>query len=84
MSLAFLPFSSENAELWKPEFSMVELGKQVMVAGSTKDHDTSLALARTIILPKDVANLAEEKSKEIRDLLVMQHVQISISISVIS
>ena len=39
---------------------------------STKDHDTSLALVQAIILPKDVADLTKEGSKEIRDLLVMQ------------
>ncbi|GFZ18311.1 SEC12P-like 2 protein [Actinidia rufa] len=68
-SLAFLPSSSVNAELWKPDFSTAELGKQVTVADSTKDHDTNLALAQAIMLPKDVANVAEECSKEIRDLL---------------
>ncbi|GFZ11110.1 hypothetical protein Acr_22g0005080 [Actinidia rufa] len=54
---------------------MVELKKQVMVVDSSKDHGTSLALSRAIMLPKDVANLIEVDSKEIRDLLVMQQVQ---------
>ena len=41
-------------------------------AESTKDHDTSLALARSVMLPKDVVDLAEEVSEEIWDLIVMQ------------
>ena len=45
---------------------------------STKDPDTSLALAQVVMLPKDVANLAKEGLKEICDLLVMQQVQVSI------
>ena len=43
---------------------------------STKDHDTSLALAQAVMLPKDVANLVEEGSKEIWDFMVMQQVQV--------
>ncbi|GFY81021.1 hypothetical protein Acr_01g0008300 [Actinidia rufa] len=74
-SSAFLPSSSDHAELLKPEFFTTELIKQVTVANFTKDHDTSLALTHTIMLQKDVTNLAEEGSKEIRDLLVMQQVQ---------
>ncbi|GFS40644.1 hypothetical protein Acr_00g0069670 [Actinidia rufa] len=38
---------------------------------ATKDHDNNLALAQAVSLPKDVANLAEEGSEDIRDLLVM-------------
>ncbi|XP_057482023.1 uncharacterized protein LOC130768950 [Actinidia eriantha] len=41
---------------------------------SRKDHDTNLSLAWAVMLPKDIANLAEEGSKEIRDLMVMQQV----------
>ena len=41
------------------------------MANSTKDYDTSLALAHAILLPKDIANLAEEGLKEIPDILVM-------------
>ncbi|GFZ16762.1 hypothetical protein Acr_26g0000320 [Actinidia rufa] len=59
--------SSGQAKLWKPKFSTAELGKQVTVADSTKDHDTNLALARAIMLPKDIANLVEEGSEEIRN-----------------
>ena len=73
-SSAFLLSSSKNAKLWKPAFSTVELSKKVMVADSAKDHDTSLALAQAIILPKDVADLAKEGSEEIQDLLVTQQV----------
>ncbi|GFY95340.1 hypothetical protein Acr_10g0007250 [Actinidia rufa] len=59
----------------KPEFSIVELGKQVIMDDSTKDHDTSLALARAVMLPNDVADLVAKGLEEIRDLLVMQQVQ---------
>ncbi|GFY99361.1 hypothetical protein Acr_13g0007620 [Actinidia rufa] len=45
------------------------------VADSAKNHDTSLALARAVMLSKDVANLVKEGSEEIRDLIVMQQVQ---------
>ncbi|GFY95316.1 hypothetical protein Acr_10g0007010 [Actinidia rufa] len=38
-SSAFLPSSSDHAKLWKPNFSTAELGKQVTVANSAKDHD---------------------------------------------
>ena len=41
------------------------------MADFAKDHDTSLALAPAIMLPKDVVDLAEEGLEEIRDLLVM-------------
>ncbi|XP_057460222.1 uncharacterized protein LOC130750653 [Actinidia eriantha] len=75
MSSALLPSSSAQAKLWKLEFSTSELGKQVTVADSSRDHDTSLALAQAVMLPRDVVDLAEEGSEEIRDLLVMQQVQ---------
>ena len=55
-----------------PNFSIVELGKQVTLTDFAKDHDTSLTLAQAVMLPKDVADLTEESSEEIRDLLVMQ------------
>ena len=44
MSSAYLPSSSVNAKFWKPEFSIAELGKQVIMVDSTKDHNTNLAL----------------------------------------
>ncbi|GFZ03471.1 hypothetical protein Acr_16g0000950 [Actinidia rufa] len=75
MSSALLPSSSAQAKLWKLEFSTSELGKQVTVADSARDHDTSLALAQAVMLSKDVVDLAEDGSKEIRDLLVMQQVR---------
>ncbi|GFS35609.1 hypothetical protein Acr_00g0040920 [Actinidia rufa] len=46
--------SGADSELWKPEFSACELGGQVMAIDSTRDHDTSVALTRAIILPNDV------------------------------
>ena len=55
-----------------------------MVVDSSKDHNTSLALVRIVMLPKVVVDLAEESSKAIKDLLVMQQVQVSILTSVTS
>ena len=69
--------STAAAELWKPEFFASELGKQVTVADSAQDHDTSVALARAVMLPNDVAALFEEDTKTIKILLVMLHVQVS-------
>ena len=45
---------------------------------STKDHDTNLTQAQVVMLPNDVVDLTMEGLEEIRDLLVMQQVQISI------
>ena len=41
------------------------------VINSAKDHDTSMALARAIMLPNDVAAFFKENSKMIKVLLVM-------------
>ena len=49
--------STEQVKLWKLDFAIAKLGKQLTVADSTKDQDTNLALARAVILPNDVANL---------------------------
>ena len=49
----------------------------MMVADSAQDHDTSVALARAVMLPNDVAVLFEEDTQMMRSLLVMQHVQVS-------
>ncbi|GFS38017.1 hypothetical protein Acr_00g0055170 [Actinidia rufa] len=62
-------------QLWKHAFSIAEFSKQVMVADSVKNHDTILALAQEVMLPKDVADLVEEGSEEIRKLLVIQQGQ---------
>ena len=51
------------------------------MADSTKDHDINLAFTQTIMLVKDVSNLADEGSKEIHNFLVMQQVQVSSLIS---
>ena len=48
------------------------------MADSPKDHDTSLALAQAVMLPNDIADLVVEGSEKIRDLLVMQQVQVRI------
>ncbi|GFY96882.1 hypothetical protein Acr_11g0011880 [Actinidia rufa] len=74
-SSAFLTSPNEDAELWKPKFVVIRLDIQVTVANFAKDYDTSLALAWTVMLPKDVTDLEEEISDTIRDLLVMQQVQ---------
>ncbi|GFY89145.1 hypothetical protein Acr_06g0010850 [Actinidia rufa] len=66
-----------SIELWRPKFSIVELGKHVIVANFAKDHDTSFAHAYVVMLPKNIADLAEEASEEIRALLMMQQVQYS-------
>ena len=60
-----------DVELWKLEFAAVALGRRVTVANTTQDHDTSLA------------QLSEESSDAIRDLLVMHQVQVSIVILVL-
>ena len=46
------------------------------MVNTSKDHDTSLALAWAIMLPNDVVDLTAEGSKETQDLLVMQQVQV--------
>ena len=74
MSSAFLPSSSNQTELQKPEFSIAELDKQVIMVDSAKDNYTSLALVQAVILWNNVVNLAKEGSGEIHDLLVMQQV----------
>ena len=58
-------------EFWKPKFSTCELGRQLTEANSVQDYDTSLALARAIMLSNDVATLSKETSKTMRSLLVM-------------
>ncbi|GFY91072.1 hypothetical protein Acr_07g0012680 [Actinidia rufa] len=55
-----------------------EIGRQVTVANSARDHDTSVAFVRAVMLPNDVVALFEETSNMMRSLLVMQHVQIKI------
>ncbi|GFZ19914.1 hypothetical protein Acr_28g0006190 [Actinidia rufa] len=61
--------SNYNIQAEKLEFYNDELDKDVMVADSTKNHDTSLAIARAVMLSKDVVDLAKEAPKEIWDLL---------------
>ena len=52
--------SGAIVELWKPDFSVCELDRQVMVANFAQDHDTSMALARAVLLSNDVAALTKE------------------------
>ncbi|GFY85854.1 hypothetical protein Acr_04g0005920 [Actinidia rufa] len=61
------------------EFSTVDLGKQVIMANSAKNHDTSLALTQVIMLPKDVADLVEKSLEKIHFLLLMQQRATAIS-----
>ncbi|GFS42474.1 hypothetical protein Acr_00g0080030 [Actinidia rufa] len=49
-----------STELWKPELSACELGKKVIVADSSKDYDTNMALACVILLLNDMASLNED------------------------
>ena len=73
-SLFISHWAGQALETW---IFVADLGKQVTIVGITKDHDTSLALAWDVMLPKDVVDLlAEEGSKETQDLLVMQQVQV--------
>ena len=57
---------------------VAELGRQVTVADSSQDHDTNVALVCAILLPNDVIALNEEASYMIRDLLVIQQVQVRV------
>ncbi|GFS46133.1 hypothetical protein Acr_00g0100310 [Actinidia rufa] len=72
--------SSEAGAMSSPGVSVPGKGKgkeplgQVMVADSTQDLDTSLALTRVVMLPSDSAALADESWDSLRNLLVMQHV----------
>ncbi|GFZ19831.1 Tim10/DDP family zinc finger protein [Actinidia rufa] len=61
-----------QAELWKLEFSIAELGKQVTTVDSTKDLYTSLTLAWAIMLLNDVADLATEKASSISERMKEQ------------
>ncbi|GFS30499.1 hypothetical protein Acr_00g0012250 [Actinidia rufa] len=51
---------------------------EVIAVNSARDHDTSVAIAQAVMLPNDVVALSEETSETMRNLLVMQHVQVSI------
>ncbi|GFZ01025.1 hypothetical protein Acr_14g0006600 [Actinidia rufa] len=67
MSSALLPSLDANTELWKPKFSIAELGKQVTVANTAKDHDISLALARASLQRIAViSDLMKEESIELK------------------
>ncbi|GFY97709.1 hypothetical protein Acr_12g0002500 [Actinidia rufa] len=70
-----------NLLQFKEDFSITKLDKQVTVADFAKDYDTSLALKQVVMLSKDFADLVEEGSEDIRDLLVMQQVQRGTTIS---
>ena len=63
--------SGGASELWKPKFFACELCRQVTEVDSAKYLDTSVALARTIMLPNDVVALSIETSETLRSLLVI-------------
>ena len=52
----------KQAKPWKLEFFVVELGKQVTMVDTAKDHNTSLALAQAVMLPNDIVDLIVEGS----------------------
>ena len=47
----------DTADLWNPEFSACELGRQVTMADASKDNETNMALARAVLLPNDVPEI---------------------------
>ncbi|GFS38220.1 hypothetical protein Acr_00g0056310 [Actinidia rufa] len=53
---------------------LVELGKQVTNADTSRDHETCLALGNVIMLPQDLADLAAEDSEEFKERMIMQGV----------
>ena len=57
-----------------PKFSAGELDKQVTVADSTQDRETSMALAYAVLLLNDVIALTKETINTIGDFLVIQQV----------
>ncbi|GFZ18940.1 hypothetical protein Acr_27g0006790 [Actinidia rufa] len=59
--------------IWKPEFSACKLGRQVTLANSAKDHDTSMALVRDVLLPNDVPALNKESLKTIQRAIVFSN-----------
>ncbi|GFS35285.1 hypothetical protein Acr_00g0038860 [Actinidia rufa] len=61
--------------LWALIFSVGELGRQVTVADTSRKHDTYLALAQAVMLPRDVADLAAEDEVTTGSLKVMQNKQ---------
>ena len=63
--LTFTLSPVEQAKVLKLDFSIAELKKQFTISDFAKDHDTSLTLARAIMLPNDVVDLAAEGSEEI-------------------
>ncbi|GFZ06277.1 hypothetical protein Acr_18g0004470 [Actinidia rufa] len=71
------------AKLWKPEFFICELDRQVTVTDYARDLDTSLAHVHAVMLPSDSATLADEPWDLMRNLLVMQHVQVNVVISLL-
>ncbi|GFY88744.1 hypothetical protein Acr_06g0006840 [Actinidia rufa] len=55
-----------HAELWRPEFSIAELDKQVTVADSAKDHDTSLALEQSLQRATAISDRMKQQSTELK------------------
>ncbi|GFZ01237.1 hypothetical protein Acr_14g0008720 [Actinidia rufa] len=68
-------------ELWAPQFTTVELGKQVTSTDTFKDHETCVVLGNAVMLPQDVANHAAEITVEFGGKLVMLGAQRVVSSS---
>ncbi|PSS33112.1 Stress response protein [Actinidia chinensis var. chinensis] len=58
--------SSHVLELWAPKFVVVELGKQVTNADTSRDHETCLALGNVVMLPQDSLQRAVANSDRMK------------------
>ncbi|GFZ15739.1 hypothetical protein Acr_25g0001480 [Actinidia rufa] len=76
-SMAGAGSATGNPELWAPQFTSVELGKQVTSADTSKDYETCVALGNAVMLPQDVTNHAAETTTEFGGKLVMLGAQAS-------
>ena len=69
---------AKGPELWAPIFSVEELERQVTVADTTQEHNTCLALAQAVMLPRGVADLAVKDEVIVGSLTILQNMQVSI------
>ncbi|GFY88892.1 hypothetical protein Acr_06g0008320 [Actinidia rufa] len=68
--------SSSSYTSYESSNNEEEEGEEVVtMANFTKDYNTGLVLSQVVLLLKDITDLVEEDSKEIRDMLVMQQVR---------
>ncbi|GFS40462.1 hypothetical protein Acr_00g0068690 [Actinidia rufa] len=63
-------------DLWASQFAVVELGKQVTLADTSKDHETCVVLGNAVMLPQDVVDHAAETTVEFGGKLVMLGAQL--------